>query len=259
MNGNEQMGVLVGSDASQEWLLSWFYFHFRQWNPECPIAFADFGMTSEGRDWCAERGLLFNVPELSTAGGEQRGSFFQGTFWAQWDGGPSGCTPAGSIYFRKPIALANSPFYRTLWLDLDCQVRGDLGSLMSLPLPPDGLAATFCGSGCFIKNLGSGEIITAAKYSTGVILTEKGSVLLNEWAALSQGKISFFTDEESLAFLAARTQLPITLIPYEYNWPVANWGENSRAYIYHWMGNEGKRRLKDFIIYHQAMDKSSDQ
>ena len=247
MSKNEAVGVLVGADASQEWLLAWFYSHFREFNPECPIAFADFGMSPEGQCWCRERGALFTVPELSSGAMDQPGSFFEGEFWAQWGAGTSGCMPMASIYFRKPLALALSPFDKTLWLDLDCEVRGDLEALMSLPLPSDGLGATFCGSGCFIKNLGSGEIIPVPKYSTGVLLAEKNSALLTEWVELVKGKISFYTDEECLGFLVERKQRPMTLIPCEYNWPAANWGENSMAFIYHWMGKEGKQRIKALV------------
>lgn len=239
----ERVGVLVGCDQSQEWLLDWFYTHFRKYNPDCPIAFADFGMSPDRENWCRERGVVLAVPELSTKGSELPGSLFQGEFYEEYKLDLSGWTSERLVIFRKPLALAQSPFKRTLWLDLDCQVRGDLAPLMSLALASDKLGATPSGSFFYVKNLSKNLCFLVDKYNTGVILTEKKSALLDSWISLIDGRISFSTDEGSLSFLVEKNQMRITEIPHQYNWPVHVWGENQEALIYHWLGKEAKQRL----------------
>lgn len=247
MRHNESIGVLVGSDASQEWLLPWFYVHFRKYNPDCPIVFADFGMSSEARNWCEERGSLQSVPAISIESAEKPGVLFQGEFWQEWKLDISSWAPGRLVCFRKPLALAESPFKRTLWLDLDCQVRGDLESLFAMALSSDGLAAAPCGSFCHVNNLSRKRVFLIDKYNTGVILTEKASPILEQWVSLIEGRVSFLTDEGSLSFLVDRKEMQITEIPYLYNWPVHAWGENEEALIYHWLGREAKCRLRTLV------------
>lgn len=235
-------GVLVGCDASQEWLLAWFYAHFRKYNPDCPLAFADFGMSDSGRAWCAERGLVYQVPLVSAP--ERPGVLFQGDLWQERNLNVASFGLERWINLSKPFAIAQSPFERTLWLDLDCEVRGDLAPLLAASLAADGVAAVACRSYCQIHNLSKNLMVLVDKYNGGVILTEKRSAFLNNWVSLSKGGIGFRTEEASLAFLLHRMQMQITELPHLYNWPVHNWGENEDALIYHWMGKAAKIRLR---------------
>ena len=238
----ESVGVLVGSDQSQEWLLDWFYHSFRKYNPVCPIAFADFGMSEKGKRWCEAKGERFQIPKIPIL--QRAGLAFEGERWEEWKLDKSRLTIESPAYFRKPAAILQSPFERTLWLDLDCQILGNLNALLSLPLAEGRLAAAPCGSFCYIKNLSRELVCRVAKYNTGVILTEKKSPLLEQWASLIDGTIAFCTDEGSLSFLADRGRTPITKLNHVYNWPVYVWGENAGALIYHWLGEKAKCHLK---------------
>ena len=240
-------GVLVGADKKGEWLLPWFYSHFQTHNSNLAMAFADFGMSLEALAWCQKKGKVFTVPEILTLDTKQTGFFFQGELWKEWKLDLTTVAPERWVCFRKPVALVNSPFEKTLWLDLDCQVRGDLSPLFSLSLPSSKLGVTPCGSFTHVHNLSKEHVILMDKYNTGVILVEKNSPLLHQWLSLSSGQAFFRTDEGSLSFLIDRNQREITEIPHRYNWPASNWGENEEALIYHWLGKEGKLFLKTCI------------
>ncbi len=247
-NRYKEFGVLVGSDASQEWLLAWFYAHFRKYNPDCPIAFADFGMSLDARNWCKERGPLQKVPANSADHARQGKFLFHGEYWQEWKLDISNWTPDRRLTLRKPFAIAQAPFQRILWLDLDCQVRGDLSPLLSMPLSSGRLSAAFSGSYCHVHNLSKKKILLIDKCNSGVILTEKNSGLLDQWISLIDRKVSFSTEEGSLSFLINRNQTQFTELSPLFNWPVHVWGENEESLVYHWIGKEAKCRLRESVM-----------
>lgn len=57
---NEPFGILVGSNARQEWLLSWWWENYRRHNND-PVSFVDFGLSAEKKEWCKERGRLISL------------------------------------------------------------------------------------------------------------------------------------------------------------------------------------------------------
>lgn len=64
----DEKGVLIGCDRGQEWLLSWWRDKYRA-HDRFPVAFLDFGMREEARNWCASRGQLIeaSLNELNVA------------------------------------------------------------------------------------------------------------------------------------------------------------------------------------------------
>jgi hypothetical protein len=67
-----------------------------------PVAFVDGGMSDKRRAWCDKRGHLVSVEHIDLP--------------RSW---------------RKPEALHLTPFERTLWLELDCEVRGDVSKMFA--------------------------------------------------------------------------------------------------------------------------------
>ena len=143
-------------------------------------------------------------------------------------------------WYKKPMAMSLSPFQRTLWLDLDCEVRGPVDSLLSLPLSPAKMAA----SSVEINQLP--QIGEFPHYNTGVVLFEKGSPLVNLWIReIAAGSRLACTEEDLLSFLIAHFQIPIALLPHGCNWEILRFGANLNALIYHWMGEKGKKAILD--------------
>ena len=130
-------GILVATDVFQEWLLPWWWDHYSEHNTY-PVAFVDLGMGEEMKEWCREHGELICLRIANVFVTEQEEievhcikeweRIYGKHFW------PSRCA-----WFKKPLACLQSPFRHTLWLDLDCEVRGPLDSLFSFSNHPSGI------------------------------------------------------------------------------------------------------------------------
>ena len=227
------MGIIVGCDQSQEWLLPWWWDHFSKQN-RYPVTFIDFGMSAEKKRWCHKRGELISLnmsdvfvrdrDEVAIALSEAWEQHYGKDFWG-----------ARKAWFRKPFACLHTPYERSIWLDLDCQVIGSLAKLFDACDHPSGLAL------CLDKN--------APGYNSGVIVFRKNAPMLQEWAKQSLEKNSLFRgDQDLLTDLIGKRaigELPIT-----YNWPF-NYGANPDALIIHWIGATGKEILSRQLMLKQ--------
>lgn len=241
-------GVLVGCDKNQEWLLPWWLRHFCIDNFDCPIAFADFGMTPKTRSWCKKRGRLLAIHNPLIQNPDERTS-------AAWKKKYSGETQdlwqMRKTWLKKPVAMSKSPFYRTIWLDLDCQVRFHLQPLFSLALSSAKMAAASVEINQILKPFQSHQKIQKyPHYNTGVVLFEKDSPLLDLWVqSIQEGSQLTFNEEDLLAFIIAYFQIPITPLPHSFNWEVLRFGPNPDALVYHWMGEMGKKAIQKKIEF----------
>ncbi len=223
------MGILTGCDENQEWLLPWWYSHFRKVHPELPIAFGDLGMSDEGRKWCKERGILIPSSEIPLHSIQEKSKY-------------ETLTPQRVAWFRKPLLMKQSPFLRTLWLDLDCQVLENLTPILSIPLTSNKMALRG-GASVFWEKVR----LHITPYSSGVVLFEKNSPLLDLWAHFAHRENGLFLgDDELLSFICAH-QISVDCIPFKYNWEV-KWGSNPEAAILHWTGEAWKYALRYFEL-----------
>jgi hypothetical protein len=238
-------GVLVGCDANQEWLLSWWYSHFRKHNPLCKVAFADFGMTLEGRNWCKERGALIDVPKPSPITSEEEGLYYREERWEQIHEKP---WPSHRlVYFQKPFAIWQAPFHRVLWLDLDCKVLGNLDPLFSFPLGQAKSAARTIFSFA-VRNRSNKEEMTVQSYNGGVLVMEKDSPLLKLWmeGVERNGSCYFVGSDCLLSFYIALNPTEHRALPLQYNWNATLWGPDPTALIHHWQKESGKNAIRLF-------------
>lgn len=54
-------GVIVGTSQRQEWLLPWWWMHYRLYNNH-PVTFINFGdLSPKAIDWCKQRGSLISL------------------------------------------------------------------------------------------------------------------------------------------------------------------------------------------------------
>ncbi|HEY4255402.1 MAG TPA: hypothetical protein VGM34_03540 [Chlamydiales bacterium] len=236
-------GVLVGCDQQQEWLLDGWYAHFRKHNPSLLIAFGDLGMSEEGRQWCEERGVVIaasQIPFPPDATLQEKGWPYAGERWLE-EGLFS--LPERAVLFRKPLLMKQSPFERTVYLDLDCQVLMDLSSLFSLRLGPTKMALR---AGCFyeMKSMTTSQKMWVQSYNSGVVVFEKNSRLLDFWIFLLDREIeSFSNDDRLLSFAIHGYEMPVTRLARKYNW-LYHWGVNPKAAICHWIGEAGKAAFR---------------
>ncbi|MBS0616139.1 MAG: hypothetical protein JSR58_06275 [Verrucomicrobia bacterium] len=220
-------GVIVGCDAHMEWMLPWWWSHYSKFN-HLPVAFVDWGMSEMGREFCAKRGMLLDLqgsfdfirsgetvePHLAESWEEA----YAGDVW-----GPR------QSWFRKPFAMAQTPFERTLWVDLDCEVIGSLSHLFNKIHPHSGIAIA--------QEEGRG-------YNSGVVVYHRDSLLLKQWMdGCIHFNHTFMSDQDVLSFIIESDHIEIALLPEEYNWRMKH-GISLDAVIIHWVGHWGKEVIK---------------
>ena len=227
-------GIIVGCDHNQEWMLSWWWENYTCEN-KLPVVFADFGMTPVARKWCEERGEVITIAPLKVTPKEELAQElvsdwerdFNPTIWQRRAG-----------WFNKPFALLAAPFEQGLWLDVDCEVLGNLEHIFDYIQPISGIALMAEHEQFQIKyqNAGRhlpGEVI----YNSGVIAYHRNSALLKKWAdncVLHNHR--FVTDQDVLTHLIFTEKHLIGELPEIYNWFI-QLGININAKVIHWAGN----------------------
>jgi hypothetical protein len=235
-------GILVGANQSQEWLLPWWWQHLRHQNPRCEVAFADFGLSKSGKRWCEQRGVVLSVPEAKIAlkdeldpkQAEDWESLWkeknEGDFWG-----------LRHLWFKKPLAMKQTPFQRTIWMDLDCEVRGDLSFLFNYPLYFAKLTACVSSSIYCEKQW-------IPLYNSGVVVFEHDSMVLSLWNDLAQEESRYArTEEELLSHIVHSCGMAELPLPAFCNWDAAIWGPHSDALIHHWKGSKGKEKIRQML------------
>lgn len=227
-------GILVGADAKQEWLLSWWWRYYSKHN-QWPVTFVDFGMTAQARAWCAQHGAVISLqlPQNFIAQKHQVDPA-HALIWERWYGKDMWQWRASC--FHKPFAWALSPYSETVWLDLDCEVLSPIEPLFQY-LQGDDFAI--------------GDPLQNGEYNSGVVVYRKNSLILKCLLDLClKENHRFCGDDYALTYLLHQDQLPFALLPLEWNW-VTKLGINFFVHIFHWSTEGGKR----FIQAHGGIQK----
>lgn len=199
-------GVIIATDETQEWMLKWWWNNYRAHN-QVPVTIFDLGMSNSARKWCKTIGAVssFSLPEgwikpkesISPKAIKEWESTYPGDLWT---GRPK--------WFTKPFLLLRSPYERTVWMDLDCEVRGSI-----LPL------FDYCNgeNGFSILSFPIEEIEV---YNTGVIVSRNRAVIPKKWAEHTYShNEKHFGDETILMEVIEKEGLKLTPHPLIYNWP----------------------------------------
>lgn len=231
----EEDGIVVGADLTQEWLLPWWWNHYQRFN-SLAVTFVDFGMSLAMRTWCQERGELIRLlvadifvtdkQEIDAPLIQQWEDIHGRKFW-----------PSRNAWFKKPLACLQTPYRRSIWIDLDCEIRGPLTHLFDLCEHPSGISIA--------KELH--ELPTEKiSYNSGVIIYKRGLSLLEEWADRSmEQNYAFAGDQNVLSRILREKDMQVSELPLIYNWSRCS-EENPQAVILHWHGVHGKS-----VIAHQ--------
>lgn len=233
-------GFIVGSDLNQEWLLPWWWEHYSRHN-SLPVAFADFGMSSKMKEWCKQRGETIHLPlhgffaaereEVAPENRKEWEDLYGSKFW-----------DSRNAWFKKPLACLQSPFQKSAWIDLDCEVRAPLKPLFA-----------FCenASSFSIAKEKWNENPDWVMYNSGVFVFKHGIPLILEWAEMSlEENLRFYGDQEALTHLILQKKFAVCELPPSYNWS-RTYEENPEAFILHWHGAHGK-----VVIAHQIQSKN---
>lgn len=224
-------GILVAADVTVEWMLPWWWEHYRKHNSH-PAAFIDLGMSPEQKKWCKKRGRSIPLRIVDFAAEEKD---VDPALAKQWNDefGKTYHWEFRNAWFKKPFACLQSPFDRTIWFDLDCEIRGAVDSLFNYPFA---VARDY-------KQPPSDYPI----FNGGVIAFHRDHPLLKDWAEhcrLLHGQ--FRSDQEVLSYLIAEKKADITILPPRFNWS-RKIKENPEIVVLHWHGSFGKSVIKSQI------------
>lgn len=228
-------GIIVGTTQNQEWLLPWWWMNYTLHN-DYPVTFINFGnMSEEGLRWCQARGTveLLDISDDFISGKED----VDERAIPLWEKMHSEVWTQRKGWFKKPHAFLKTPYAKTIWLDLDCQIRGSIKPLFELSLHEAGIAIARENKFWQELNLSYNILLPDEQmYNSGVVVFEKNSPIIQEWAkqSLDQNHLHY-GDQQLLVRILHTQDLPFTPLSGIYNWPV-EMGLNSKAIILHFTG-----------------------
>ncbi len=213
-------GIIVGCDCSQEWLLDWWWSHYARYN-SYPVAFFDFGLSENGLRWCSEKGAVIPLPPsppLKPVSPENK------LLWEERAG--SGIWPFRAAWFKKPLAFLRSPFPLSLWIDLDCEIRGSLEPLFN---------TLALGADIALVPERHQRPSEETAYNSGVAAFRQNSAILQKWSELClNANEQFMGDQNALSRAISLHRPSLTLLPDLYNWTMDR-GFREDALILHYI------------------------
>ena len=205
---------VTGCDENHEWMLEWFFKNYKKHMKDVPLVFANFGLTPDGLKKVRENvHAVMNLKPFDEEG-----------------------------WFKKPMSMIKCPSKRTIWIDLDCEIRDDISNLFNM-LKPNML------------NMVEDKPWTMRGqelwHNSGVVGFIDKPTILYDWAkAIRNNPVQ--GDQEVLHLLLN----PITKIKYindipnEYNvlrLQVETDGYAGAIKVMHWTGQKGKNKIRAML------------
>ncbi len=232
-----EWGVVVAADQGAEWLLPWWWDCYSKHHKQ-PVAFIDFGMKSAAKLWCKERGIL--IPFAGQRDFVKSKEKISLKNQQKWEAiyGPK-VWQARCSWFKKPLAMLQTPFQKSVWMDLDCEVCQ----------PIDGIF-----DGVQDGMLGAVRVEKKAHYNSGVIVYDKESTLLKAWIeACLKKSATCIGDETLLSQLICTKRYPFKEISPQFNW-MMGWGYHADLKIAHWAASWGKLCIETMGGIQKSLD-----
>jgi hypothetical protein len=239
-------GIIVGCDQNQEWLLPWWWLNYAYYNTY-PVTFVDMGdLSPKAVSWCQMRGSLVKLQSTFQISKKEAIDPKLVSFWEEinpkvWQSRPA--------WFKKPLAMLQSPYETTIWLDLDCQVRGKLDPLFDFT--PFAMAKEVA----FFQNLDEKRGLKHPQeevYNSAVIVFEKENEILKGWVkAIDEKNSILMGDQQVLSRHLFEEKKKIKVLPNLYNWRI-DIGYNKEALIIHWLGRfheNIKRQIEGMKVF----------
>ena len=206
---------LTGCNASHEWMLPWFFKNFKK-HCKKPLIFSDFGLSELGLKIVRE-----NVHAVMSLGDvEEKG------------------------WFRKPLSMWKSPSKKTVWIDLDCEVKDNIDGIFDL-LQPNKLSMV--EDKPWTKRRGH------VWHNSGVVGFIDKPIILSLWCgAVRKDHKEGEGDQEILdKILSPITKITyINDLPNEYNVMRLQTeldGYKDKIRIMHWTGKKGKDKIRSML------------
>lgn len=194
-----EKGVLLFTDKNTEWMLDWWFYNYHKFNTY-PVQVVDIGMTQQGIDFCKARATYTKMPEIGITG-----------------------------WFLKPFALKMTTFKKTIFMDVDVEVRGSLYDLFEY----NGFSVSYDK----VNNFST----VPNPVNTGVIIYDSPNELIDRWCEKTITDFrKFRSDQDVLDSIDKK----FTPLPHDIHW-LRIMGQNDRALLYHFTGPIGKKIIRD--------------
>lgn len=238
-------GVIVAANRYQEWLLPWWWMNYAVHN-KYPVTFINLGdMSEQAITWCQEHGNVVKL-DIDTAFVADKEAI-DPRVAELWEKICSVVWRVRKEWWKKPFVFLKTPYQNTVWMDLDCQVRGSIKTLFPLSENEAGIAIAPEPDWSQELNLQRGFLIPGEiLLNSGVVVFKKDSPIIKEFAEQSLTRNDmFYGDQQLLSRILFYKGLEYTLLPPKFNWLVQ--GEINRdAIIIHWYGGT-KEAIKLFF------------
>lgn len=232
----DKKGVLTGCDSNHEWMLKWWWDHYRASN-SFPVTFIDFGMSLSAKLWCQKRGGLVSVSKSWTTSPPENASLYACAKRAVW--------------LSKPEALLKSPYQTTIWIDIDAKVKKSLSPLFAI-CPRDTIA--LCPEIDFRANAERRANLIPEKaisYNTGVIVYPKTVPLLLEWVKASK-RCRALGDQDLLSRLIFEKNVSVKVFPKTFH-RIYPHSDDQDVVIYHYASKIGQTALLEDLFLQRNM------
>jgi hypothetical protein len=205
---------LTGADKNTEWQLEWFFKNYHEHN-HMPIAFCDFGVSKEAHDMVLKyTDCIFCLSDAKEQG-----------------------------WFKKPRAMLNCPSKETVWLDTDCEIRGNISGIFNT-LKSEKLS--------MVLDRPWTKRRKSEWYNSGVVGFQGKPMILKEWVeAVKHNPI--VGDQEVLDTLlldSFRKRIYIEEIHNKYNYLRLQILDDKKVYnplVMHWTGSKGNIEIEKQI------------
>ncbi len=240
-------GVIIGADKTQEWMLGWWYAHYKKYC-DYPIAICDFGLSKNGLTKAKQIGTVLDFDKTSLL------KLFNKTLcpkketsWQElYSGKLQNIHP---IWMLKPFGLAHTPFEKTIWIDLDCQIQGKLDDIFSfidnstgftiVPEMPD-YQSLLESKGYLLP----GEIV----YNSGVIGYKQGCKIIDLWKdEVLSHHTNYLGDQDALSRIIHRHRLPVHRMRMGYNARLRH-AQDPSTVIVHYVHLWGKKYILEQML-----------
>ena len=235
-------GVITGANEAQEWMLKWWWSHYSKSNT-LPVTFFDFGMSKSACLWCKKRGQVISA-KLPDAFFEKKNEG-QEAIKKLWHKIHRDVTwETRQAWFYKPFALLKTPYEQTIWIDLDCEVKKDISSLLSYGHEGDGFGIALDHAEGSEKNHRLGLLLKEeTAYQAGVLVFKRKSPVIETWAKTCYiWDIPMIGDQDILCHVLHTHPFKFSVFPRIYNWLNIE-PDQSDVVIYHHSGVKGKQTI----------------
>ena len=199
---------LTGCDKTQEWMLDWFLENYKKHN-DTPILFANFGVSDSMLSKIKRQKKFHAVLDLTKV--KENG------------------------WFKKPISMMNCPSEKTVWIDTDCEVLGDLHKIFDYLVE---------GKLNMVEDVPWSKRRKETWYNSGIVGFINKPGILQKWVSKvkEEPKVG---DQEVLHNMTDQLQKLMYINPLPKQFNVMRIQHMDKTVpkdplVYHWTGRKGK-------------------